>query len=74
MTAFIGQVQNKQIYGAVSQLPGAGNEGEVRRGVTANEYGVSFRGDENVLKVFDDDSTFLLSVQPFSCTLKMSFM
>lgn len=66
MTAFIGQVQNKQIYGAVSQLPGAGNEGEVRRGVTANEYGVSFRGDENVLKLGCGDGCTMLRSKDLS--------
>lgn len=36
---------------------------------------VSFCGDENVLKVFGDGSTMLwIYWQPFSCTLKMSFM
>lgn len=51
------QVQNRQIqrYKVDEWLPETKNWGEtktrVRRGVTANGYGVSFRGDEKVLKL-----------------------
>lgn len=45
-------VQNRQIqrYKVDEWLPETGKTG-VRRGVTANGYGVSFRGDEKFLKL-----------------------
>lgn len=41
-----------------------------KRGVTANEYGVSFRGDVNVLKLIVVIVTQLcISLEPLNCTL-----
>lgn len=54
MNPFIHNVWNKQIH---KNKVNCGCQGKKGREVTANGQGLSFSGDNNVLKLEDDNST-----------------
>ena len=55
MNPFVGNVQQETPLRQKVQISGAKDQREEHCGMTTNEHGISFWGDENILELGSDD-------------------